>query len=228
MHSFAERIRSQFVLIKLKPLKLETYGVSRFPMPRQTREFATIPQPSAEPTASQRGLLSEPAAASRSQELKSPIASTSQAPDADADAGALVEYVAKELKKLGDKETAVAMAKYMKSSDPFFGVTAVPRAAILKQIKEKFPYTTFSTDTILARVRRLWAQVCSLFMCMRCVLQAQEHLFVLSTQPHREERYLAVGYLRGMLITKEHRNLQALDQRIVDMADHMIRTVILR
>ena len=50
----------------------------------------------------------------------------------------LAGYVTAELKRLADSEKAPAMAAYMKTAQPFFGVSTPMRIAMLKQMGDRF------------------------------------------------------------------------------------------
>lgn len=101
-----------------------------------------------------------------------------------------VHFVSAALKAQANATAAVSMAKYMRTSDAFYGVGSAPRKILLNEAKKKFELQ--DTKQLLERVRALWAQ------------------------PHREERYMAVSYLRAML--PAHLHLSALP-----VAEQMIR-----
>ena len=82
----------------------------------------------------------------------------------------LARYVTAELKRLADPAKAPAMAAYMKTAQPFFGVSTPVRTAMLKQIGDQFapPDQKSYTRAVMA----LWKL------------------------PHREERYCAITFAR--------------------------------
>ena len=91
-----------------------------------------------------------------------PVKKTSTAADE------LVNYVAKELRKLADARKAKEMAAYMKTTMPFYGVQKPDRVPILREIKKTFKPTDL--DTYTESVLALW------------------------NQPQREEKYFAINY----------------------------------
>lgn len=80
---------------------------------------------------------------------------------------ALLDFVATELAASADAEKAAAMAAYMKTTDPFYGVQKPGRVPILREIKARFPPNDVSSYR--AAVLALWSL------------------------PHREEKYLALA-----------------------------------
>ena len=83
-----------------------------------------------------------------------------------------VEFVADQLTVLANPDNARAMAAYMKTDMPFFGVKRPQRDPIFQEMMKRFPVTTrreYETG-----VRQLWAQ------------------------PHREEKYFAVQLARAV------------------------------
>lgn len=80
----------------------------------------------------------------------------------------IVDFVQSELKRLADAEKAPLMAAYMKTDMPFYGVQKPDREPILKTVKKKFPPQ--SRKEYEKTMLRLWKL------------------------PHREEKYLALGY----------------------------------
>jgi 3-methyladenine DNA glycosylase AlkD len=82
----------------------------------------------------------------------------------------LARYVTTQLRRLADPAKAHAMAAYMKTSQPFFGVPTPMRAAIFKQMGDQFapPDQKSYARSVLA----LWKL------------------------PHREEQYCAVSFAR--------------------------------
>lgn len=83
-----------------------------------------------------------------------------------------LEFVAKELGKLADAENAKAMAAYLKTDMPFFGVKRPQRDPILKEMMRRYPVTTRREYEL--GVKELWAR------------------------PHREEKYLAIALARAV------------------------------
>lgn len=83
-----------------------------------------------------------------------------------------VDFVAAELAKAGNAEDARAMAAYMKTDMPFFGVKRPQRDPIFKEMMSRFPVT--SRPEYESAVRQLWEQ------------------------PHREEKYFAIGVARAV------------------------------
>lgn len=83
----------------------------------------------------------------------------------------LADRAAELLAANADDDRAVAMAAYMKTDMPFYGVTAQARKVISRRLATEFPATSRS-DYELA-VRALWHG------------------------SHREEKYLAVAYARS-------------------------------
>jgi len=75
------------------------------------------------------------------------------------------------LQRIADPVRAREMAAYMKTQMPFFGVPSRDRKVIVRTLSEAFPATT--RNEYQHNVRALWRG------------------------PHREEKYLAVGYARS-------------------------------
>jgi 3-methyladenine DNA glycosylase AlkD len=82
----------------------------------------------------------------------------------------LARYVTTQLKRLADPAKAPAMAAYMKTSQPFFGVPTPIRTAMLKQMGDKF--APVDQKSYARSVMALWKL------------------------PHREERYCAISFAR--------------------------------
>lgn len=82
----------------------------------------------------------------------------------------LARYVTTELKRLADPAKAPAMAAYMKTSQPFFGVPTPLRTAMLKQMGDRFAPP--DQKSYVRSVIALWEL------------------------PHREERYCAISFAR--------------------------------
>ena len=84
------------------------------------------------------------------------------------DSAALARYAQAVLIELADPAKAAPMAAYMKTTMPFYGVTKPGRVPIARDLKERFP--PVDAEDYRAKVLALWAL------------------------PHREEKYLAIGY----------------------------------
>ena len=82
----------------------------------------------------------------------------------------LARYVTAELKRLADPAKAPAMAAYMKTAQPFFGVPTPIRTAILKQMGDRFAPPDHKSYA--RSVMALWKL------------------------PHREEQYCAIAFAR--------------------------------
>lgn len=82
----------------------------------------------------------------------------------------LARYVTAQLKLLADPARAPAMASYMKTTQPFFGVPTPMRTAILKQMGDRFAPADQKSYT--RSVMALWKL------------------------PHREEQYCAISFAR--------------------------------
>jgi 3-methyladenine DNA glycosylase AlkD len=84
------------------------------------------------------------------------------------DSDLMVSFVRAELAKLADPARAVPMAAYMKTGMPFYGVPKPGRVPIAREVKAKFP--PVDAEDYRRKVLALWGL------------------------PHREEKYLAIGY----------------------------------
>jgi len=82
----------------------------------------------------------------------------------------LARYVTAQLKRLADPAKAPAMAAYMKTVQPFFGVPTPMRSAILKEMGDRF--APVDQKSYARSVMALWKL------------------------PHREERYCAIAFAR--------------------------------
>jgi len=82
----------------------------------------------------------------------------------------LARYVTAELKRLADPAKAPAMAAYMKTTQPFFGVPTPMRTAMLKEMGDRFAPT--DQKSYARSVMALWKL------------------------PHREGRYCAITFAR--------------------------------
>lgn len=78
----------------------------------------------------------------------------------------LVAFVAAELASRAEAEKAVAMAAYMKTDMPFYGVQKKGRTEVYRKLRTQFPVT--DNATYRRQVAALWER------------------------PHREEKYLAI------------------------------------
>jgi 3-methyladenine DNA glycosylase AlkD len=82
----------------------------------------------------------------------------------------LARYVTAHLERLADPAKAPAMAAYMKTAQPFFGVSTPMRAAMLKEMGERFAPP--DQKSYARSVMALWQL------------------------PHREEQYCAISFAR--------------------------------
>jgi 3-methyladenine DNA glycosylase AlkD len=101
----------------------------------------------------------------------------------------LVRYVTSELARAADPSKARAMAAYMKTTQPFYGVPTPLRATILKTTRNRF--VPSNQEAYQRSVLALWKL------------------------PHRETRYVAIGYAR------QHREFVAPES--LKMYERMIR-----
>jgi len=79
----------------------------------------------------------------------------------------LVAFVAAEMEQRADPDKAEQMAAYLKTDMPFYGVQKKARTAVFREMKNRFPITT--NYEYREAIRALW------------------------NQPHREEKYFAIG-----------------------------------
>ncbi len=79
----------------------------------------------------------------------------------------MTDYAAAELAALADPEAAAAMAAYLKTDMPFYGVKTPERKPIFKAMLARFP--------------------------VRSRAEYTEGVLALWERPHREEKYLAIG-----------------------------------
>ncbi len=95
----------------------------------------------------------------------------------------VTQFVATRLSAVADSEKAADMARYMKSSVPFYGVQKPGRERVLRELKVALPPA--DSGEYVAAVLGLWGQ------------------------PHREEKYLAIGYAKTFkeFITVDHLDL---------------------
>ena len=82
----------------------------------------------------------------------------------------LARYVTARLKKFADPARAPAMAAYMKTAQPFYGVPTPARATIMRETRDRF--VPLDDKSYQRNVLALW------------------------NLPHREERYCAIAYAR--------------------------------
>jgi 3-methyladenine DNA glycosylase AlkD len=87
------------------------------------------------------------------------------------DADALTAFVAEQLADVADSGKAGPMAGYLKTDMPFYGVQKAGRVPILRAAKDQF--SPSDRDAYRTAVLALWSQ------------------------PHREEKYLAIGYAQS-------------------------------
>jgi len=85
------------------------------------------------------------------------------------DFNSMVRFVQAELSRLADPEKAIPMAAYMKTEMPFYGVPKPGRVPIARELKAQFP--PVDSDDYRRKVLSLWSL------------------------PHREEKYLAIGFV---------------------------------
>lgn len=87
------------------------------------------------------------------------------------DADGLTAFVADRLVEVADPDKARPMAAYLKTDMPFYGVQKAGRVPILRDVVKRFPAS--NRDDYRTAVLALW------------------------NQPHREEKYLAIGYAQS-------------------------------
>jgi 3-methyladenine DNA glycosylase AlkD len=104
----------------------------------------------------------------------------------------LAAFVAEEMAQRGDPGKARQMAAYLKTDMPFYGVQKKGRVEVLRAAKKRFLIS--SNDDYRAAIEALWAQ------------------------PHREEKYLAVGIARHYTSFISSENLDLYRKLIVDGA----------
>jgi len=83
----------------------------------------------------------------------------------------ITQFIKHQLQGLESKKNAQAMAAYMKTTMPFYGVKATERHRIAKQAVKQYPIQ--SQKEYLEVVEKLW------------------------NQPHREEKYIAISIARA-------------------------------
>jgi 3-methyladenine DNA glycosylase AlkD len=82
-----------------------------------------------------------------------------------------IDFVTRELAAAADTSKAAPMARYMKTTDPFYGVQKAGRVTILREMKRRFPVTTAA--------------------------EYEQAVLDLWSLPHREEKYLALAVATG-------------------------------
>lgn len=108
------------------------------------------------------------------------------------DAKSLVEFVQSELRALADPARAKPMAAYMKTEMPFYGVPKPERVTISREIKRRFPPGNAS--------------------------RYRQNVLALWNLPHREEKYLAIGYARQFPNFVEFAQIDLYERLIVEGA----------
>jgi 3-methyladenine DNA glycosylase AlkD len=103
-----------------------------------------------------------------------------------------VAYTQEALRAVGDPADAVAMAAYLKTEMPFYGVKAPARKVVAKHLSATWP----SSDAA-----EVW--------------EVTDALWQLE---HREEKYLAIGYLRRWVHKLDARDLSRVGAMIVQGA----------
>ena len=104
----------------------------------------------------------------------------------------LVEFVQSELTALADPARAEPMAAYMKTEMPFYGVPKPERVTISREIKRRFPAANAS--------------------------QYRQNVLSLWKLPHREEKYLAIGYARQFPAFVEFAQIDLYERLIIEGA----------
>jgi len=104
----------------------------------------------------------------------------------------LVDLAVTRLEAVADPEKAGPMAAYMKTEMPFHGVPQAGRTPIMKELVRTYPPT--DNDDYRANVRALW------------------------DLPHREEKYLALGYARAFRDHHTPANLDLFLELVVEGA----------
>jgi 3-methyladenine DNA glycosylase AlkD len=122
----------------------------------------------------------------------------------------IVQFVQSSLKRMADPAKAPAMAAYMKTEQPFYGVQTPDRTPVARELKARF--APRDHREYLEGVLALWRL------------------------PHREERYLAIAHARAH---REHITMQSIPlyERMVregawwdfvdEIAAHLVGTVLL-
>ena len=123
----------------------------------------------------------------------------------------IVERARAELAAAADPTKTASMAAYMKTDMPFYGVQNPLRKTILRSLVREFPAESFAAYE--SNVRALWAE------------------------PHRESKYLAIGYARSFVSYISNESMPLYRDLIVDgawwdfvdeVATQLIGTVLLK
>ncbi|MGH8923462.1 MAG: DNA alkylation repair protein [Acidimicrobiia bacterium] len=119
----------------------------------------------------------------------------------------LVAYVQAALGALEDPEKAKPMQAYMKTDMPFYGVPKPERVPIVRELKRRFP------PGDAAQYRR--------------------NVLALWSLPHREEKYLAIGYARTFSRFVDFEQIGLFEQLIVegawwDLVDELASPIVSR
>ncbi len=123
----------------------------------------------------------------------------------------MVRFVREGLARVAEPARAPAMAAYMKTSQPFYGVPRPKRAALFKEMRRRF--IPSNRDSYEERVLALWRL------------------------PYREEQYVAIDYARqhAQFIVPESMKLYERMIRegawwdlVDDIASHLVGAVMLR
>ncbi|MDJ0663521.1 MAG: DNA alkylation repair protein [Acidimicrobiia bacterium] len=104
----------------------------------------------------------------------------------------LIALVATELAARADPEKASGMAAYLKTEMPFYGVQKKGRTEVIRKVRAEFPIS--SNNDYRKAVLALWAQ------------------------PHREEKYLAIGIAKDSTEFVTAENVDLYRQLIVEGA----------
>ena len=123
----------------------------------------------------------------------------------------LINFIYKHFLQRKDLENAQAMAAYMKTTMPFYGVRAPQRRQIIKQAIKNYPIQ--SQKEYLEIIRELW------------------------NKPHREEKYAAIDVARAYPQYINRDSLSLFEQMIRegawwdfvdDIAIHLIGTILMK
>ncbi|HKZ20696.1 MAG TPA: DNA alkylation repair protein [Acidimicrobiia bacterium] len=108
------------------------------------------------------------------------------------DTKSLVEFVQSQLSALADPARAAPMAAYMKTEMAFYGVPKPERVPIGRELKRRFAPANAS--------------------------QYRENVLTLWNLPHREEKYLAIGYARQFSAFIEFAQIDLYERLIIEGA----------
>ena len=108
------------------------------------------------------------------------------------DTRSLVEFVQAELLARADPARAKPMAAYMKTEMPFYGVPKPERTPIAREIKQRFAPANAG--------------------------QYRQNVLSLWSLPHREEKYLAIGYARQFPAFVEFAQIDLYERLIIEGA----------